>query len=173
MKNRIDAATVMSAVMVLFVLGAAGGAQASETLKVTFTTSAPIGVAKYGTKNVHAVWIEDSKGAFIKTIARWAKDQKRQLTDWKKADGTDTDGMTGATQKNYGAYTAEWDLRGRDGKPVPNGIYKIQMELTNNDAKKDQRHRATVTFNKNGVSSTQEVASQSGYSNIKIQYKSE
>ena len=171
MKSWIVVATAVLALAV--VLCGAGGAEASETLKLSFTTSAPSGVAKYGTKNVHAIWIEDSKGGFVKTIARWAKDQKRQLTDWKKADGTDTDGMTGATQKNYGAYTAEWDLRGRDGKPVPNGAYKIQLELTNNDAKKDQRNRVTLSFDKNGVTRSQEIASQGGYTNIKIQYISE
>ena len=66
--------------------------QAAETLDISFTTSRPPGNdLKYEPKNIHAVWIEDSAGNFVKTIARWADKHKAELALWTAVDGTDID----------------------------------------------------------------------------------
>ena len=59
------------------------------TLAVTFTTTSPGGTRNRDPKNCHAVWIEDSKGRFVKTLGRWAKKRQNDLPQWRAADGGD------------------------------------------------------------------------------------
>ena len=95
---------VILAVICLAAIG--NSVQAADTLNITFTTSRPPGNdLKYEPKNLHAVWIEDSAGNFVKTIARWADKGKNELALWTAIDGTYIDGRTGATQLNYKTYS--------------------------------------------------------------------
>ncbi len=140
------------------------------TLTVAFTTTSPGGKRNRDPKNIHVVWIEDGKGQFVKTLGRWAAKRKKELPQWYAADGVDVDGTTGATQKTYGEYQVVWDMMDRNGVVVPDGEYRIQMELTNNDAKHGNFHRATFIFAKDGTAREQTIAKQDGYQNVSIIY---
>ncbi len=140
------------------------------TLTVTFTTTSPGGKRNRDPKNIHAVWIEDGKGLFVKTLGRWAAKRKKELPLWHATDGEDIDGVTGATQNSYGAYQVVWDMLDRNGTVVPNGEYRIRMELTNNDAKHGNFHRTTFTFTKDGTAHEQTIAEQDGYQTVSIRY---
>lgn len=142
----------------------------AEGLSLTFVTTSPGGNKRYEPKNILAVWVEDASGKFVRTLGRWAGRQKRNLTEWKKADGTDIDGVTGATQATYGTYTVKWDLRDRQGRTVADGKYRIRMELTNHNAKRNQFHRLTLIFEKSGKAAEQKIDKKDGFENIKVVY---
>ncbi len=161
----------LSAILCL-VLPCLCGAQAygGWQLAVTFTTTSPGGDLRFDPQHVHAVWAETATGAFVKTIGRWGVVEHRHLTQWAAADGTHLDGWTGATPKAYQQHTALWDLKGRNGMEVPNGVYYLRFELTNHNAAQNQFCRATVAFVKDGVPRSQFLGSQGGYLNITLEY---
>ncbi len=167
---KISVASLMFPWLALNSLGAApayGGWQ----LAVTFTTTSPGGDLKFDPQHVHAVWVEDAAGAFVKTIGRWGVTEHRNLTEWAQADGTNIDGFTGATPKAYQQHTAIWNLTDRNGAEVPDGQYYLRFELTNHNAEQNQFHRATIVFLKDGVPKAQSYPSQGGYLDISLDYR--
>ena len=82
-----------------------------------------------------AVWIEDSGGELVNTVALWfLQSQKglRWLDDlrrWYSVDGTDQtiDQISSAT-RTPGDYTVVWDLTDDQGLPVVSGEYYICIE---------------------------------------------
>ncbi|RPJ36425.1 MAG: DUF2271 domain-containing protein, partial [Planctomycetaceae bacterium] len=140
-------------------------------LMVTFTTTSPKGELNFEPQHVQAVWVENAASAFVKTIGRWGVIEHRHLTQWNAADGTNLDGFTGATPKAYQQHTITWDLTDRSGTQVPDGTYYIRFELTNHNATKNQFHRATFTFVKDGNPRSQFYPSQGGFLNVTLDYK--
>ncbi len=92
--------------------------------------------------NQLAVWIEDEKGNYVKTIyatAFMAKGGYRSRPEccptwvkaagWKDAAAAEVDAVSGPTQK-AGRITLAWDCRDRSGKPVPPATYVVKLEGT-------------------------------------------
>jgi hypothetical protein len=154
------------------VLPCLGGGQVygGWQLAVTFTTTSPGGDLRFDPQHVQAVWVENATGAFVRTIGRWGVVEQTHLTQWMAADGTYLDGWTGATPKAYQQHTATWDLKDRAGVEVPDGLYYLRFELTNQNAAQNQFNRATVAFLKDGVPKSQFVGSQGGFLNITLDY---
>ena len=103
--------------------------------------------------NQYAVWIENDKGEFVKTLfvtsytakgrSRGAEQPKRGyivrpacVPVWVKTskaeEKTDVqlDAVTGATPQAGGVQTFTWDFTDEQGKAVPQGIYKVKVEAT-------------------------------------------
>ena len=103
--------------------------------------------------NQYAVWIENEKGEFVKTLfvtsyttkgrSRGAEPAKRGyivrpacVPVWVKTskaeEKTDVqlDAVTGATPQAGGVQTFTWDFTDEQGKAVPQGIYKVKVEAT-------------------------------------------
>ena len=103
--------------------------------------------------NQYAVWIENDKGEFVKTLfvtsytakgrSRGAEQPKRGyivrpacvpvwVKDSKAEEKTDMqlDAVTGATPQAGGVQTFTWDFTDEQGKAVPQGIYKVKVEAT-------------------------------------------
>ena len=103
--------------------------------------------------NQYAVWIENDKGEFVKTLfvtsytakgrSRGAEPAKRGyivrpacvpvwVKDSKAEEKTDMqlDAVTGATPQAGGVQTFTWDFTDEQGKAVPQGIYKVKVEAT-------------------------------------------
>jgi len=142
-----------------------------ETVKVAFETTDPGG--KFGNRNVHVVWVEDSNGLFVKTLDLWGNKRAHNLTNWLKASGSkkgEIDGMTGATLKAYGRYESEWDMTDKQGNTVPDGEYRINLELTNGNAKEKKFNLATFTINKNGQASIRKPGTTGGFENVTIEH---
>lgn len=173
--NRSRATRQHKAILTLFIgicVAAFARPVSADTLRITFTTTSP-GAGGYEPRNVHVVWVEDNTSAFVITIGRWAATQRDELQQWRNSHtdwNTDTDGVSGATQSNYGTYTLLWDMKDRNGQQVPNGVYTIRHELTNSNAGSNRFNRTTYTVNKNGVSSTQFYASSNGFINVTVEY---
>ena len=106
--------------------------------EISFTFNRQFGV---GT-NQFAVWIEDSRGNFVKTLyatrftatGGW---QRRPLSIpvWVKQSGisslskAEVDALTGATPRN-GALNYKWDGTDKNGMALPSGEYRIFIEGT-------------------------------------------
>lgn len=103
--------------------------------KLTFSVkTAPTG-GRYSPRNIYAIWVVDGKGKFVKTLAKYAFIRAIFLSGWYGASGGDaTDAVTGATMSSHAQRTATWNLTDVSGKPVPDGDYKIVLELTEADS---------------------------------------
>lgn len=106
--------------------GTALPAAAKATVTWTFTSSSS-GMAK---NPYMAVWIEDSTGAFVKTLALYHKavgdNWLNTLARWYQVSGgtdTTTSGTVGA-----GSYTATWDGSTASGGRATQGDYYVCVE---------------------------------------------
>jgi hypothetical protein len=126
----------------------------------------------FAPKNVVGVWIEDSQGAFVRTIGRWAGVRKGDLVAWTaKAGANDVDAVSGATRPDHTQpLTVTWDMTARGGGAVADGVYTIRMELSDRNATMaSNNNQGTFTFNRNGTASTQNTMG-GGFNGISIQY---
>jgi len=109
-------------------------AQTSGTLTVTATTSSTGG--NYAPKKIVAMWIEDEQGNWVKTLLAYAATRKTHLNTWEAATTeagspfNTVDAITGATRSSHATRTCTWNGTGVDGTLVPDGNYKVWMELT-------------------------------------------
>lgn len=84
-----------------------------------------------------AVWIEDSNGTPVKTIALWYNKPRwlRDLREWYRANGTayynnpaDYASTTSAT-RSPGTYTLKWDGKDDKGTALKPGKYTVHIEV--------------------------------------------
>jgi hypothetical protein len=124
-------------------------AQTSGTLTVTTTTSSTGG--NYAPKNIVAIWIEDEQGNFVKTLLAYAQNRKTHLNTWEAsttAAGSPfntVDAVSGATRTSHATRTCTWNCTDVNGTLVPDGIYKVRLELTD---KNSTGNYSTFTFTK-------------------------
>ena len=120
----------------------------ASSLEVSFNYQKQAGPGS----NQYAVWIENGKDEFVKTLfvtsytakgrARGGEQPTRGyivrpacVPTWvknsKAEEKTDVqlDAVTGATPQS-GLQTFTWDFTDEQGKPVPQGTYKVKVEAT-------------------------------------------
>ena len=143
---------VILAAMLLSVIAVAQSSKKAvkvSALEVSFNYQHQAGPGS----NQYAVWIENEKGEFVKTLfvtsytakgrSRGAEPAKRGyivrpacvpvwVKDSKAEEKTDMqlDAVTGATPQAGGVQTFTWDFTDEQGKAVPQGIYKVKVEAT-------------------------------------------
>jgi hypothetical protein len=91
--------------------------------------------------NQYAIWIEDEKGSFVRTLfatnfvakkAGW-KNRPQTVPTWIRAAGVgdlpqkELDAISGATPGS-GSYKVDWDLRDSKGQLVASGRYRYLIE---------------------------------------------
>jgi uncharacterized protein (TIGR03382 family) len=159
----------MRSLTIAIVLGLTSIAHA-QAMQINFTDTTANG--NHAPNNIEAVWIEDSAGTFIKTIARWSAVRTQYLLDWNKAAGAgDTDAVSGATHGSYGALTAKWDLKDKAGALVPDATYTIRLEMADgNSANATQNHEGTFTFVKSAAPQMQVNLTSGGFTNVSIDF---
>ncbi len=142
--------SLMIAAMLLSVVAVAQNSnKASKTLEVSFNYQKQGGPGS----NQYAIWIENEKGEFVKTLfvtsytskgrARGGQPAQRGyivrptcVPVWVKTskaeEKTDEqlDAVTGATPQNSGTQTFAWNFTDEQGKAVPQGTYKVKVEAT-------------------------------------------
>ena len=142
---------ILAAMLLSVIAGAQSSKKAvkASALEVSFNYQRQAGPGS----NQYAVWIENAKGEFVKTLfvtsyttkgrSRGAEPAKRGyivrpacVPVWVKAskaeERTDMqlDAVTGATPQAGGMQTFTWDFTDEQGKAVPQGIYKVKVEAT-------------------------------------------
>ncbi len=143
--------------------------QTPGTLNVTTATSNAGG--GYNPKNIVAIWIEDANGNFVKTLLVYAQTQKTYLNIWQAsttAAGSaynSVDAITGATKTSHATRTCTWNGKNYSGAVVPDGTYKVRMELTDKNA---TGNYSSFTFTKGTTAQTLNPANVPSFSSISI-----
>ena len=92
---------------------------------------------RYAPKNCSAVWIETAAGAYVATIEVTAGLRRPGLVYWQDHACTEKlgpDATTSATLRNHDKeHEVEWTGRDFEGKSVPDGTYKLFIEITETD----------------------------------------
>jgi hypothetical protein len=108
--------------------------ETSKNLELSFSSRSTGG--EYSPNHILAVWVENDKGDFIRSLKVRASERKKYLYTWKSAsDGNTTDAVTGATISGPTAHKINWNLQSKDKTDVLNGDYVIQMESTDKSSK--------------------------------------
>lgn len=97
-------------------------------------TTKPLG-GRYAPKNIGAIWVERDDGVWVKTLAVWARTRLRYLTSYLAANTTrdKTDAITSATLRQHETHDVRWNLTDAAGETVPEGDYRIRVEVTDHD----------------------------------------
>ena len=141
-------------------------------------TSAAIG-GRYAPRNIGAIWIETASGDFVKTIERWAAIRGGDLRTWNQRSGgwgfsffgvssapDAMDAVTGATLTSHRAHTPTWAMKDVMGAVVPDGSYKVVLEVADGTA-----GTAEVMFQKGPMPQTVTApAGGRGYSAFTVTY---
>jgi thiamine biosynthesis lipoprotein len=109
----------------------AGGFPDGYSLEITLTL--PKITARYK-RPYTAVWIEDTKGKLVCTLALWGRNRRwvSELTNWWSAIDSATDQVdaVGRASRGAGEYTLTWGGRDDAGKPVGAGDYTLVVEVS-------------------------------------------
>jgi len=109
--------------------GAGPAPSAGPKLTVGFTTVSFNG--EYEPDNIGAVWVADEQDVFVKTLEVWAAKRIKYLVKWRGASGGSTvDAITGATWSQHGSHQLAWDVTDVGGDVVPDGVYRVYVEFT-------------------------------------------
>jgi hypothetical protein len=111
----------------------AGTNSGACTFHFDFTTVTANG--KYSPKNIGAVWIETPQGQFVKSLNVWAAKRIIHLVKWNAVSGgNQVDAITSATAPSHGMHTADWNCTDLNGNAVPDGPYRLMLEMTEQDS---------------------------------------
>ncbi len=81
-----------------------------------------------------AIWVEDTAGRYVRTLAVWGDKWKylEELTDWWRFARNDRALNTTATRatRPAGEYRVAWNGLDDTGNPMPQGSYKINVEVS-------------------------------------------
>jgi len=121
----------------------------------TATTNAPSG--SYANAYVCAIWVQNSAGKLVRTLAYYASQRARYLTAYAAARGSAAVDTTSGASINQGKSKAAgldtvnhnltWDLKDTAGSVVPDGAYSIRVETTSSNGTGPS---VTIAFDKNG-----------------------
>jgi hypothetical protein len=152
-------------------------AQTSGTLSLAFSQTPH--TSFQGTKNVMAVWIQSSTGAFVKTRARnagggtsdhlpvWAANAGGSAGNCMTASCNTVGAITGATLNNFSSRNFSWDGTDASGNIVADGTYKITVESTWNHGSAATTTRS-FTFVKGTASDVQTPAADANFTGIAL-----
>jgi len=122
----------------------------------------------FSANNVIAIWIENNAGTFIKTLTVYADGCQKDLTEWEKSSkGNIKEAITGSTRTNYGHVEGFWNGTNASGKVVPDGIYKVCMELNN---KHGVNNYTSFAFTKGPYIVILTPQNQTGFSSLSIKW---
>lgn len=147
-----------------------GTSTANCSLTVNVTTAAAGG--RYAPKNIGAIWIADQSGNFVRSIEVWAQQRARDLTMWNSttskagAPASRVDIVSQATLTSHKAHTATWNCQNFSKAAVPDGTYRVYMEL--NDGSGANRFE---TFTKGPAEATLTPADNNNFKSIKLSFK--
>jgi hypothetical protein len=147
---------------------------APGTLMIEFQTETYGG--HYEPENCGAVWIEDPEGQYVATPMIWAGLRARNLFIWdaRRCRGDRPDAISSATLTEHGKrHLAEWDGKDQTGKLVPDGMYVLNIEVTEDEF--DYGRRTEVPFERGSESFTLEPQDVDDDSviNLKLSYTPE
>jgi len=90
----------------------------------------------YAPAHCLAIWVCDENDNFIRTIVRRALSYSQHLVKWNQmTNGDDTNALiTGASPNVHTTWTFNWDCKDRFDEMIPDGIYKVYVEFTEDNS---------------------------------------
>lgn len=158
--------------------GGAGGfggffASPNCSLSVKVTTATENG--EYEPRNVGAIWLaDDEAGKFIRTLEVWAEEREGDLPEWNTATEdanvprSRVDIVSQATLDDHEAHTATWNCKDFEDMSIPDGIYRVYFEMTENDGGGPFRFE---TFTKGPAAVTLTPADDTHFKAIELSFK--
>jgi hypothetical protein len=168
--NRLTFLKEVLLVVLFCGISALVNAQTAGTLNVSFGTSAPNGT--WGTKHVLAVWLENTANpsVFIKTKAKYGNEDDH-LTSWTaKSAKSLVDAVTGSTLSAYNTISVVWNGTNTAGTVVPDGTYKVFVEMGWGSNKTNDHAVASFTFTKGTTAQHVTPAGTTNYTNPVIDW---
>jgi hypothetical protein len=114
------------------------GVSPGSCLAVTVTTVTDNG--NYSPRNIGAIWIATGSGAFVKSLAVWARSRISHLTMWGSATAqaglsrNTVDAVTSATLSSHQTHKVSWNCADTTEKRVPDGPYRVYFEMTDDNS---------------------------------------
>lgn len=145
--------------------------QTAGELIVSVSTSQAGG--NYSPRNVLAIWVADDSGNFVKTLLAYANRRKTHLNTWQATTTSagsaynTVDAITGATKNSHATRNCSWDGTDVDGNLVPDGSYKVWMELTD---KNGTGNFSSFPFTKGPAVDEQSPSNKPSFSSISINW---
>lgn len=155
--------------------GMSGETAGPKPTKLTATITTKTQGGQYAPKNVGAIWIEDSSGKWVYTLdwwnsllnagwlSRYGKVKGPSFTFFDPKPGPDV--VTSATLPMHKTHNVSWGLEGSSGSEVPDGDYKLVIELTE---KEGDGQFQEIPFTKGAEPVTLMPADTQYYTGIKI-----
>ncbi|HWO24894.1 MAG TPA: MYXO-CTERM sorting domain-containing protein [Kofleriaceae bacterium] len=115
----------------------------------------------------------EAQAPFVKTVGRWSAVRTQYLLSWRQGAGlNDVDAVTGPTRLNHTQpLTITWNLQDRQGAVVPDGQYKVRMELAEaNSQTPAQNNQGTFTFTKGPAPQNQTNLANGGFTNVSLNF---
>jgi hypothetical protein len=128
------------------------GPEDGNVLTVNYETQTLDG--RYAPKNCEAVWVETVDGQYVATLEVTAGLRRPGLIYWQERACTQElgpDAITSATLREHKAHEVKWTGVDFMGRPMPDGPYKLYVEVTETD--KEPGELAIFDFVKGPVSS--------------------
>jgi len=128
----------------------------------------------YDPRHCVVVWIEDAAGNFVKTLLVYAKNYKTHLNIWQASTSkagseyNSVDAISGASRTVHSPITCTWNAKDFNGNIVPDGDYKVRMELTDKNA---TGNYSSFTITKSTSGFTQNPASVPSFSAITFKWE--
>jgi len=121
--------------------------QTAGTFKYSLTTNATEG---YSPEHLIAIWIEDSTGAFVKTILKQSSaEHLDHLSRWtEKSVSKEIDATSGATLALHGKLSVNWAGTDVSGKLSADGAYSVWLEMAWDDSYKTGKKITSFSFTK-------------------------
>lgn len=119
--------------------------------------------------HVMAVWIEDSSGNFIKTIARIGDSRYNYLYTWMASpvNGNTVDAITTATYNSWNPMSFYWDSTNTSGEVVSTGDYVLWIEFTTTHG---QGPKYSIPFTIGSVNVEIKPTDESYYKTMNLKY---
>jgi hypothetical protein len=170
MKKNLPLLTGIMLFLLFITTGGEMFSQTNGTLSFSVTTTAPSG--QYGTKNVLAIWIENSATSFIKTKIMYSSSKTvDHLLTWdSKSLGNVADAITGPTRTSHGTVTFLWNGKNSANALVPDGSYFAWLEMAWDDDLAADRTVNSFPFNKASTTTHSAPANTSNFLSINIDW---
>jgi hypothetical protein len=152
-------------------VGAVGTSGTAGKLEISFTTASYMG--RYHPENCGAIWIEDAAGNYIATPAIWARIRTRPLFFYQavRCQQDKPDAVTSATLETHKSHSVTWDGKDLLDRVVPDGMYVLNIEVTEDEA--DAGQRTKYPFMKGAAPETLMPADTTSVKGLKLVYTPE
>lgn len=151
--------------------GAAAGTAAGAGFASGYKVSIALQLKALKARAYCAVWIEDSRGKYVKTLAIWGNQKKyiKTVTSWWKLAEMNQMLAASATRATRGAgsYPLAWDGTNDAGKAVAAGNYKVIVETS---AEHSGHQMGSATIECGNAGSTATIAATPHFDEIKLTY---